>query len=153
MMQLADKARFPYPIERLWLPHDARAKSLGTGMSIEEILRKKGYKVSIVPRLDLEDGIQAVRASFPQMWFDEKRCSIGLEALRNYRYEYRERDREAGGFKNEPVHDEYSHGSDALRYLAIALRAPKIRNPLLSAVNNGWAKFDAPRSQTSWMNI
>lgn len=74
-----------YATERL--PHDAQAKSLGTGRSIEEIARSAGWRVGIVPKLSVADGINAVRALFPTMWFDKERCADGVQALRHYRYD------------------------------------------------------------------
>src|SRR5579859_7061241 len=61
----------PYIYDTFWLPPDAKAKSLGTGKSVEEIIRASGKKVRIVPRLRLEDGINAVRTMFPSIWFDK----------------------------------------------------------------------------------
>jgi phage terminase large subunit len=70
----------------VWLPHDAQAKSLGTGRSVEEIARSAGCRVRIVPKLSIADGINAVRTLFPVMWFDRERCADGVQALRHYRY-------------------------------------------------------------------
>lgn len=107
-----------YVYGTLWLPHDAQAKSLGTGRSIEEISRNAGWRVRIVPRLSVADGINAVRTVFPNMWFDRQRCQDGLQSLRRYRY-----DLDANGrFSRTPLHDENSHGADALRYVAVAMQ-------------------------------
>ena len=64
-----------------WLPHDAEAKSLGTGKSIQEIMQRHGRRVYIVPKLAVEDGINAARTIFPNCWFDEEKCADGLQAL------------------------------------------------------------------------
>ncbi len=45
-----------YTYRTPWVPHDAKAKSLGTGRSIEEIARNAGWRVKIVPRLSVADG-------------------------------------------------------------------------------------------------
>ena len=116
MKILQDK---PYVYGRAFLPHDAQAKQLGTGKSIEEIMRAGGWRVNIVPRLSVEDGINAVRTIFPMLWFDEEKCADGLQCLRHYRYEL---DQDLGGFKRKPVHDENSHSADAIRYLAVSLK-------------------------------
>lgn len=102
-----------------WLPHDARAKQLGTGRSIEEQIRATGRTVRIVPNLSIEDGINAARTVFPNCWFDAEKCADALQSLRHYRYEVDER---LGTFKRVPLHDVHSHDSDAFRYLAVALR-------------------------------
>lgn len=100
----------------MWLPHDAKAKQLGTKRSIEEVVRQAGYRVQIVPRLSIVDGINAVRMVFPACWFDETLCEDGLHALRHYRYKIDA----AGSYAKEPMHDEASDGSDAFRMFAVA---------------------------------
>jgi phage terminase large subunit len=106
-----------------WLPHDARARNLGTGRSIEELMRAAGRTVRIVPQLSLVDGINAARTTFPLFTFDEDKTADGLQCLRHYRYE---RDEVLGTWKKTPLHDWASHGADAFRYMAIALKAPEI---------------------------
>lgn len=108
-----------YIYGRDFLPHDAQAKQLGSGKSIEEIMRAAGRRVHIVPRLSVEDGINAVRTIFPNCWFDEQKCADGLQSLRRYRYEV---DEDTGSFKRKPLHDQHSHASDALRYMAVSLK-------------------------------
>lgn len=88
-----------------FLPHDARAKRLGSKRTIEEIVRQSGHTVSIVPRLSLTDGINAARIIFPGCWFDETECADGLHSLRHYRYKVVE-----GQLSNEPLHDAASDG-------------------------------------------
>ncbi len=101
-----------------WLPHDAQARELGTGKSIEEMLKSFGRKVRITPRLTVEEGINAARMLMSRCWFDEAKCSKGLEALQNYRRDYSESLRE---LKAAPVHDWASHAADAFRYMGVAI--------------------------------
>lgn len=105
-----------------FLPHDARAHELGSGRSIEEQIKLAGRKVKVVPKLPVFDGIAAARAVFPRCWFDAEKCADGLQALRHYRYEH---DEKLGTFKREPLHDWASHGADAFRYFAVAIREPE----------------------------
>lgn len=109
-----------------YLPHDARAKQLGTGRSIEELLRNSGFKVRIVPMLRLADGINAARTIFPQCWFDAEKCADGIQALRHYRYELNEK---LGKLSQEPLHDWASHPADAFRYAGVTLKAPTRSDP------------------------
>ena len=112
---------FGYVIDTIYLPHDARAKELGTGKSIEEIVRASNIgKVRVLDVLPIVDGINATRSLFNRFWFDANNCSEGLSCLRYYRYEV---DTEKG-FGRMPVHDQYSHGADALRYASTAIRNP-----------------------------
>src|SRR5262245_13773575 len=108
--------RRAYIYGTMWLPHDAKAKQLGTKRSIEEVVRQAGYRVQIVPRLSITDGINAARMVFPQCWFDETLCEDGLHALRHYRFKVDV----TGSFSKEPIHDEASDGSDAWRMFAVA---------------------------------
>lgn len=104
--------------EWLWLPHDARAKSLQTGRSIEEQLRALGWKPRIVPELSLQDGIQAARLTLADCWFDE-RCREGLEALKQYQREF---DEDKKTYRDRPRHDWTSHYADAFRYACLVWR-------------------------------
>ncbi len=141
-----------------WLPHDARAKSLGTGKSIEEIVRASGRTVRIVPRLSVEDGINATRTMFPNIWFDSERCVTGLNALRHYRYEVISeptRPGELGALSRQPVHDWASHGADGFRYLAVGLREKPSKGGavVLDRVKAALrlSRDNTPGTQHSWM--
>lgn len=118
-----------------FLPHDARAKQLGTGKSIEEVLRSLGRNVHIVPRLSVKDGINAARTIFPSVWIDEERCADGLQALRRYRYDL---DPNTGQFSRDPLHDEHSHAADAWRYFAVGYRKPVDKQPRRPKQSGGW---------------
>ena len=108
-----------YQYDTCHLPHDADNGQLATGKSIAELVRENGFRVEIVPKLSLEDGINAGRLLLAKAYFDEKRCGPGLDALQNYRWDYNQRLDEV---KATPVHDWASHGSDAWRYAAVAMR-------------------------------
>ena len=104
--------------ECLYLPHDAKAKSLQTGRSIEEQFRALGWMPRIVPKLGLMDGIQAARLSLANCWFDPK-CSDGMEALKQYQRDY---DEDKKVFRERPRHDWASHYADSFRYTCLAWR-------------------------------
>ena len=119
-MQLLQARGYTY--RTMWLPHDAKATQLGTGRSIEEMARNAGWRVHIVPQLEIDDGINATRVMFANMWFDETRCERGLLALRNYRFKA---DMAGTPVSREPVHDWSSHSADALRAVAVAMQAAR----------------------------
>jgi hypothetical protein len=101
----------------LYLPHDARAKTLAAqGKSVEQQFVDQGYSVAIVPNLSLQDGIQASRKTFPRCWFDEDKCAAGLDALSQYQREW---DDDKKCFRDHPRHDWTSHPADAFRYLSV----------------------------------
>lgn len=122
---LAHMQGFGYVYDTLWLPHDAENKTLAAqGRSIDDIVRAAGYKTQIMPRVPIVDSINAARTIFPNMWFDREKCADGLACLRHYRYEV---DPETGQFSRNPLHDQYSHGADAFRYIALMIKEPAKR--------------------------
>lgn len=108
--------RGDYMYGKHYLPHDANVKELGTGQSRLETLRELGLRGTIVRKLSVADGIQAVRNILPVCWFDLK-CQRGIDALRQYQREF---DDARDTFRSSPLHDWSSHAADAFRYLAIA---------------------------------
>ena len=144
-----------YRYGRHWLPHDAKAKTLASGgKSIQEMAQKElGMgNVRIVPDLSLQDGIQAVRALFPRLWFDEKKCSEYdlLESLRQYQREW---DDDKKRYRDRPRHDWTSHGADSVRYMAIAWQTErgqdKPKEPKFwheATLNELWEMTPAKRS-------
>jgi len=112
----------PYVYGTDYLPHDARARELGTGKSVEELMRRSGRRVQIVPQLSIVDGINAARTIFPLCWFDEAKCADGIQSLRHYTFE---KDEDTGQLKSKPKHDEHSHAADAFRMFAVGIKTPK----------------------------
>ena len=94
-------------------PHDVRQRSLDTGRTRVETLQNLGVEPTIIPQMKVEDGIEAVRRKLKNCWFDEMKCRRGIDALRQYRAQYDEKNQV---FKLRPVHDWASHAADAFRY-------------------------------------
>jgi len=126
-----------------FLPHDARAKVLGTKKSIEEQVREAGLgSVRIVPKLSVVDGINAARGHLAECWFDKIKCAPGLNRLQHYKYEVKD-----GVFSKNPAHDENSHGADSFRYMAV-MSKPK-RERKREADESLWGRITA--GATGWM--
>ena len=123
---LAKLQSFGYVYDTIWLPHDAKAKSLGTGKSIEEIVRATGMKVQILERVPVADSINAARTIFNKCYFDRQNTEEGLQCLRRYRYDV---DADTKMFSAKPLHDEYSHGADAFRYIGLMINEPRKAKP------------------------
>ena len=119
---LAKLQSFGYVYDTIWLPHDAKAKSLGTGKSIEEIVRATGMKVQILDRVPVADSINAARTIFNKCYFDRQNTEEGLNCLRHYRYDV---DPDTKMFSAKPLHNEVSHGADAFRYIGLMINEPK----------------------------
>jgi hypothetical protein len=111
----------PYTYDKYFGPHDIESHQFSTGLSTKEVGARMGVNFITLPtlKLRLEDGIEAVRSVFPRLWIDEKNCSRLIKCLENYRKEY---DINYQIYKNKPVHDQYSHGADAFRYMAISIK-------------------------------
>lgn len=116
----------PYQYEKIWLPHDARAKTLQTGKSTIEQFLEEGLPVDIVPQLSVQHGIDATRLTLQQCWFHENNCGEGIEALRVYRRKYDEINKV---FLDKPLHDWASDYADAFRYLAIVANKRTLEPP------------------------
>jgi hypothetical protein len=78
-----------YNFDRIVLSHDAKAKDLRTGKSIEEIMADLGVKVEVLPRTDdIFRDIDLVRTMLPKCWFDRENTGEGLEGLKQYRKQW-----------------------------------------------------------------
>jgi len=122
------------------LPHDVRVKELSTGRSRQDVLRSLGLNpLLIVPKLGIEEGINAVRSVLPRMWIDERKCDRLIEALRQYRTEF---DAKTMTFRARPHHDWTSHPCDAMRYLAVSLRDPVDQRRLQSLAQQDYDIFN-----------
>ena len=133
---LATMQTFGYVYDTVWLPHDAENKTLAAaGRSIDDIVRAAGYKTTILPRVPILDSINAARTIFPNCYFDREHTADGLACLRHYRYEV---DPDTGQFSRNPLHDHYSHGADAFRYIGLMIKEPTKRKKQMVATAGSW---------------
>jgi len=105
----------PYDYGTDYLPHDGASKHFLTGKSAQDVLQQMGRSVIVLPRIDVDEGIQAARMVFPRVYFDEKRTERLIDCLQNYKFGI---NAQTGAYTS-PVHDDSSHGADAFRYLAM----------------------------------
>jgi phage terminase large subunit len=105
-------------------PHDMEHTEFGTGRTRLEMAEDlfRGTRLNVVPKLPIEDGVNAVRMMLPKCHFDGEKCEKGLDALHNYHREFDDKLKE---FKNKPVHDWSSHPADAFRYFALGYTQPR----------------------------
>lgn len=120
----------PYQYDTIWLPHDAKAKTLQTGKStIEQFMTEfaaDNIKFDIVPHLSIQDGIEAARYMLPYCHFNRARCDLGVEALRTYRRKF---DEIKQVYSDAPLHSWESDYADSFRYLAIVAKKRKLKAP------------------------
>jgi hypothetical protein len=120
----------PYEYDKIWLPHDAKAMTLATNKSTADqfIDHYRGTEVvlDIVPKLSLQDGIEATRLILPYCWFNSEKCDTLIDATRTYRRSYNEL---TNAFMDTPLHSWESDFCDALRYSAIVANKRKLQAP------------------------
>ena len=128
--------KLPYRYGRDFLPHDGRTRNFQTGKSTEEILRQLGRNPYILDAMPIEDGIRNARMLFSQCYFDKDKTVRLVECLKRYK-----RRVDSNNVAREPLHDDYSHGADAFRYMAMA-------TPLMKSYFEQ-PKYE-PRPPTDW---
>ena len=107
------------------LPHDGRARTCASGVSVEDIFRKRfAGLVRITPNIPKDQGLKAGRKLLQLPTFFHPRCSSGLSALRHY---HRHWDADKKIFSDEPVHDWSSNTADAFRYVAVDYEHSRIQ--------------------------
>lgn len=106
---------------KVWLPHDARAKTFAAKHSALEIFWQKfgTANVEIVPQTSKTDRINAARQVIDRCEFNQIQCFAGIEALKQWHYKWDEDRKE---FSKEPEHDWASHPGDAFSYGAQIMR-------------------------------
>ena len=110
------------------LPHDGNKKDAVQAIRFEDHIRSAGFKVETVPNQG--DGaylkrIESARRLFPQIWFNERTTTGGLDALGAY-HEKRDSARNIG---LGAEHDWSSHGADAFGLMCVAYEEPQQAKP------------------------
>ena len=100
-----------------FLPHDGFATRHQTGKQDAEILGGFGWSIKRTPNMEVKQGIKRARDCFSRIYFNKERAARLLECLKRYRRAINKTTNEPG----DPVHDEFSHGADAFRYLALTV--------------------------------
>ena len=107
-----------YIIKEYFVPHDADTREYSTNLSRTQVAANHGVKFTVLPRLEIQDGINAVRNILDRCYFDEEKCSRGIKCLENYSKSWNDK---YGCWSEKPLHNQFSHGADAFRYLAMSL--------------------------------
>lgn len=114
-----------YMLGKVWLPHDAKARTFAAKHSAVEIfIAHFGTdKVRIVPDSGREDRINAARKVVRSCSWHQDKTEKGRDGLTSWCYEYDEERRE---FSKEPRHDWASHDGDAYSYGALIMQEREI---------------------------
>lgn len=106
-----------YLYGKFYLPHDAANNLLSSEKNIMQQMQDAWgvTKVELVPKLDIDVGINEVRKTLPKCWFRKSTTEVLVEHLEQYAKKWNE----AMGVYIGPKHDEHSHASDAMRGFAV----------------------------------
>lgn len=106
---------YKYKEKGHYVPHDAANKLLAAGgRSIVQQAWALGVKMRVVAATSQQNSIAAARKVLDLAWFDREKCKAGVNALRQYHYDY---DDENRIFKVKPKHDWSSHYADAFEII------------------------------------
>ena len=135
----------PYNWGQMFLPHDSVSKDLKTGQSAYDMLKAMGWDVAEpMPIGSVEGGISKARMMFEHVWMDRENTKRLQECIKRYRRVIPKYSMEPA----QPLHDEYSHGADTVRYLAIAVS--EFRNENIKTRRR--AITHAAQGNNAWMS-
>ena len=125
---LADmRKQYGYYYGNHYAPHDIRARSFAAeGKSTLQIAHGLGLHFQPLKKHGMQDGLAAVRAVLGRCWFDEVKTKDLINHLENYTKAWNKTNKV---WMDTPKHDEHSHGSDSMRYFAMAKKSGVIYNP------------------------
>jgi hypothetical protein len=103
--------RHDWEIDLLYLPHDATVRSLNDKKTRATAFKEEGFRVKVVKRSSVIDGIDRVRSYIPKMLIDTS-CTMVQKTMVNYVKEFDEKTQLT---KATPVHNFWSHMADAIR--------------------------------------
>lgn len=100
-----------YKYGKHFVPHDAANKLLAAGgRSIVQQAHALGVVMYVVSATSQQNSIEALRKTLELCWFDPVACADGIEALKQYQFEF---DEDKKTFRSKPRHDWSSHAADA----------------------------------------
>jgi hypothetical protein len=85
------------------------------------------------------EGIDYARTLLPKCWFDKDKCDMGIRALINYHKDFNQK---LLNYKFHPVHDQWSHGADAFRYLSLGVDNEGLDARVLMSYERDFPIFD-----------
>ncbi|MDR0423779.1 MAG: phage terminase large subunit [Rickettsiales bacterium] len=110
-----------YPLtnnKTIFLPHDGDNHEFIFGITRKEFCIKQNFNALVLPKINESSQVDLTRNELPNCYFDKEKCYLGLERLKNARYEYIER---VGIYREGILHDENSDGTKAFIYAIMSL--------------------------------
>jgi hypothetical protein len=131
----------PFTTDYLILPHDAKVREHTSGLTREDVYRRNlpGVEVTVLENKgetgkSRREGIEMVRQAIKNLWID-KACTYLIDCLYNYSKEWNTK---LNRWADSPLHDEYSNGADALRYMCVGKRFRKKEYSQRKRSNSGF---------------
>lgn len=125
-----------YVYDKHFFPHDGNKRVRGAQVFTDkEMALSLGIRpIQVIPVTTsvFADIRNYCKPALALCSFDIEKCAVGINHLDNYRKKW---DKSASMYTEDPLHDEASHGADAFRTAAVALK-----NGLLGRVESGEIK-------------
>lgn len=129
-----------------FMPHDAEARNKDMGKTYVQTCQEAGLEqIRVVHRTpDIWLGINELRTLLPRCYIHAKNCTAvytdefltipsGMDCLENY---HKKEETSGDIIREEPVHDQYSHGASALRTMSEAHRLGMLEGTSSTAKEN-----------------
>lgn len=110
--------KYGWKLLQTYVPHDVQIRDLTSDKTRFEVLKNLKFNPILVKRHSLVDGIECTRQMLKTIKVNRS-CEHTLGAIQNYRKAFNE---QLQVFLDKPVHDEFSHTADAIRYMAMGLK-------------------------------
>ena len=104
-----------YSNANIFLPHDANQHRIEFKYSVFETVSKNFKKVECLKKISIEEGIDCARRMFDKIYFSKDKCERLIECLTSYRRKHNA----SLDTYTEPIHDSFSNGADAFRYMCL----------------------------------
>ncbi len=116
-----------YKYDMHYLPHDVMARELGSGgRARKQTLHLLGVRpIRTGVQRDPAERVNATRRLLPYCWFDEDKCTEGVDHLK----QYKKRFIQALGVYGGPLKDGHDHAADAFGEFAVNAHLPKNDKP------------------------
>jgi len=119
----ADERRRRYTYGEHWAPHDIEVREISSGLTRRQIAASQGIRFYVTPKIEVADGITAVKLMLARCYFDAGTTERGIDCLRQYKKTWQQA---LGQFSAKPVHNWTSHAADSFRGLAVRYRQPEL---------------------------
>jgi len=128
-----------YTYRTIFLPWDAEQERVNVDFNIAKQFQHAGLPVKVLKKPSVRAGLLEVNTLIRHCNFNEETCKEGILCLENYSAKV---DKKTGMVMPTPKHDKYSHGADALRYLALGLGTLSSGPGGPVRIDTDWSIFD-----------